>query len=148
MPACDIKEIVGSDIWNNYFKFSVERNPWDKVISKYFWDPQNKRQNLSFREFILSGEALKSNFERYTINGMLAIDRLIRYDQLYQKLEDISHILDLPENVGETLQGMTAKSGYRPDRNITEFYDEETRNIVDIFFAREIRLLNFKFGEL
>lgn len=23
--------------WNNYFKFAVERNPWDKAVSFYYW---------------------------------------------------------------------------------------------------------------
>ena len=147
MPASAIKESVGPEIWENYYKFSVERNPWDKVISHYYWDPQKMKQDLPFRDFILSGQALKSNFERYSLNGILAVDRLIRYDRLYQELGEVSRKLGLPEDVGETLKGFSAKSGYRQDRDIESFYDRETRTIVEIFFAREIRLLNFKFGE-
>lgn len=146
MPASAIREIVGPEIWESYYKFSVERNPWDKVISHYFWDPNKMKQDLSFRDFILSGQALKSNFERYSLNGILAVDRLIRYDRLYHELGEVSQILSLPDNVGETMQGFSAKSGYRQDRDIESFYDRVTREIVEIFFAREIRLLNFKFG--
>src|ERR1041384_7251671 len=31
MPARVIQKRVSPEIWKNYFKFCVERNPWDKV---------------------------------------------------------------------------------------------------------------------
>ena len=35
MPALEIQKRVPRDVWNSYFKFCVERNPWDKVLSHY-----------------------------------------------------------------------------------------------------------------
>lgn len=147
MDAAAIRERIGADIWDQYFKFTVERNPWDKVISAYFWDPKKRKRGLTFRDFLLSGKPLRSHFDRYAINGIVATDRILRYDQLYPGLTDISEQLGLPEDVGETMRSLSAKAGYRPDRQIEEFFDQETREIVDIFFAREIRLLGFRFGE-
>ena len=37
-PAAHVQQYVESDIWNSYFKFSVERNPWDKLVSYYYWE--------------------------------------------------------------------------------------------------------------
>ena len=31
-----IKSCISKSVWNNYFKFCVERNPWDKAISYYY----------------------------------------------------------------------------------------------------------------
>ncbi|MGM0609412.1 MAG: sulfotransferase family 2 domain-containing protein [Candidatus Muiribacteriota bacterium] len=36
-----IRKYVGDDIWKNYFKFTIVRNPWDYMISRYFWELQN-----------------------------------------------------------------------------------------------------------
>jgi hypothetical protein len=36
MPARAIKRRVGDDVWNSYFKFSVVRNPFDKLVSPEF----------------------------------------------------------------------------------------------------------------
>jgi len=30
MPAKEIRQKIGEDIWNRYFKFCFERNPWDE----------------------------------------------------------------------------------------------------------------------
>ena len=35
MPGLEIQKRVPRDVWNGYFKFCVERNPWDKVLSHY-----------------------------------------------------------------------------------------------------------------
>lgn len=35
-----IKQKVNKEVWDSYFKFSIVRNPWDMLVSRYFW---NKR---------------------------------------------------------------------------------------------------------
>lgn len=42
LQASQIKAEVGCDVFNRYFKFSIVRNPWDKVISQYVYMTQRK----------------------------------------------------------------------------------------------------------
>src|SRR6267378_3433834 len=34
MPAFEVQKRVARDVWNSYFKFCVERNPWDEVFAQ------------------------------------------------------------------------------------------------------------------
>lgn len=37
MTAAELKEKIGEDIWNSYYKFCVVRNPFDKVVSLLYF---------------------------------------------------------------------------------------------------------------
>lgn len=48
-----VKANLGDDLWKNYFKFTVVRNPIDQIVSNYFYIIKNSDQfkvfkNLSF----------------------------------------------------------------------------------------------------
>ena len=32
-----VRERLGREIWDDYFKFAITRNPWDLVVSQYHW---------------------------------------------------------------------------------------------------------------
>ena len=32
-----VRKQLGEDLWDDYFKFAITRNPWDLVVSQYFW---------------------------------------------------------------------------------------------------------------
>ena len=43
ITADEIKKRIDSDIWNSYYKFCFERNPWDKTVSAFFWYKKDKK---------------------------------------------------------------------------------------------------------
>lgn len=147
MDARSIRERVGREAWDGYYKFTVERNPWDKVVSRYFWGPARRGDATTFAEYVRTGEPLRSDFDRYAIDGLVAVDEIIRYDRLQEGLSALSTRLGLPEDVGEAMRTITAKRGHRPGDPVESYYDDWTRWAVEVFFAREIRLLEFRFGD-
>lgn len=50
-------DLIDKNDWNNYFKFTFVRNPWDRAYSSYLWVMKDRKINDSFRNFIL-GEGL------------------------------------------------------------------------------------------
>src|SRR6266853_2216861 len=51
MPAREVRNRVPADIWNAYFKFCVERNPWDKVLSHYYMHAAREGGSLTLDEY-------------------------------------------------------------------------------------------------
>lgn len=39
----DIKQKIGKEVWDNYYKFTVVRNPWDQAVSRFFWNKKGSK---------------------------------------------------------------------------------------------------------
>jgi hypothetical protein len=144
MPAFEIKALVGDDIWNNYYKFCFERNPWDRVISFYYWRLK-KNPNQTLTEFIDSGilQTLQDfGYRLYTIDDAIAVDRVCLYENLEQEMEAVRNRLNLPEK----LVIPKAKASRRQDkRHYRDIISPEDRDKIAKIFSREIELFGYSF---
>lgn len=160
MAAEDIRTAVGPDIWDAYHTFAIERNPWDKAISMYYWKSRDGRRRsvahsprkpladfLRIRERqIMAGKRpnLFSNFPIYSIAGTPAIDHIGRYEDLTGELSRITETLGLPRPI--TLQA--AKSGHRTDRRpYQEVMGPDERAVIERLCAREIDHFGYRFED-
>ena len=144
MPAWRVRSYVGEDIWNSYFKFSFERNPWDRQVSQYLYWRQKKadRRPVSFEKFMEDRErAYVGNFDLYSQNDAIILDVMGRYETLASDLDEIIQRL-LLENTAP-LPHLNA-SGKRSD-HYREFYDSRTEAIVADWYSREIAYFGYRF---
>jgi hypothetical protein len=145
MPASEVRNRVPADVWNSYFKFCVERNPWDKVLSHYHMHAAREGGSLSLDEYLARGR-FPINYFRYTdrSGAKIIVDRILRYENLVAELSEVFSQLKIPFD--GTL-GVTAKSRYRSDRRpYQEVFNDEQRKIVEKVFAKEIKLHGYWFG--
>ncbi|PYL73844.1 MAG: hypothetical protein E6L08_04300 [Verrucomicrobia bacterium] len=144
MPASEVQQRVPGQVWNSYFKFCVERNPWDKVLSHYHMHAARKGGSLSFDEYLARGR-FPINYFRYTdrSGSKIIVDRVLRYENLLAELGEVFSQLQIPFD--GTL-GMAAKSEYRTDRRpYQQVFNDEQRKIVEKAFAKEIELYGYRF---
>ena len=144
MPASEVKNRIPADIWNNYFKFCVERNPWDKVLSHYHMHAAREGGSLSLDEYLVRGKFPINSF-RYTDRSgtKIIVDRVLRYENLLAELGEVFSQLNIPFD--GTL-GVAAKSEYRTDRTpYQQVFNDEQRRIVEKAFAKEIELHGYRF---
>lgn len=73
---------IGARRWDQFFKFCFERNPWDKVISAYFWETRNDAVRPPFDEWIDVPGNIKSDRRLYTIDDKVVVDFVGRYEAL------------------------------------------------------------------
>jgi hypothetical protein len=144
MRAVDIKKIIGDKIWDDYFKFTFERNPWDKAVSFYHFYLVKKEFDKSFEDWISDWIKRKkgvSNYDLYTINNEIAVDFIGKYENLIEDLKLIFKKLNL------TLDELPReKSDYRKDgKNYRSYYNNKTRKLIAKRNRKEIKLFKYSF---
>ena len=143
IAAAEIRALAGDDVWSGYFKFAVERNPWDRQVSHYHWELRKKASLPSFEAFLKtpSLNPQMTNWQIYTIDDRIAVDRVLRFDRLDEELAEVAGKLGIaPLPVLEK-----AKSGTRAKRDYRDYYNDETRELVGRWYAREIDAFGFTF---
>jgi len=143
IPASEIRKLVGDPIWDKYYKFCFERNPWERIISTYFWRYKTEdRPSISdFIQTELDNPLRKSNLDLMMIEGQIAVDRVCRYENLTRELEEISAILKLPE----VPQLPQAKVSFRKDkRSYREILSQEDQDKIRAVFQTEIDLFGYE----
>jgi len=144
IPAKKIRELAG-DIWDDYYKFCFERNPWDKVISWYYWVIKDGRE-VTFDHFMKSGHFAKvggaAGHDLYTDdNGMILMDDIFLYENMNEAIAEIENKLNI---IFPSLPN--AKSQYRSNRQpYSEVYTEQQKELVEKAFSREIKNLGYRF---
>ena len=153
--AYDVKSKVGNLIWDNYYKFTFERNPWDKLVSKFhFRREQIKRDKgiTDFSEWIKKcalkrkpegGFSHPKNYEKiYSINGEVVVDYIGKFENLYDDMKKVLKILGLPSNLELPFEKKTRD---KKKRDYKQFYDEQAKSIIEKLYKKEIELHKYEF---
>ena len=146
MPAWLVRLRVPPGIWNSYFKFCVERNPWDKVLSHYHMHAYRLGGALSLDQYFARGK-LPINYPRYTnpSGSRIIVNRVVRYENLIDELAEIFARLNVPFD-GDL--GVRKKGHFRTDRTpYQSVFSPQQRQVVEKVFAREIHLHGYRFAQ-
>jgi hypothetical protein len=144
MPAWLVQHRIPGHIWNSYYKFCVERNPWEKVLSHYHMAASRADGPLSLDQYFSKGR-FPINYFRYTdpSGARIIVDRVVRYENLINDLAEVFSRLNL---AFDGSLGIRAKSDYRTDRTpYQSVFNDVQRSIVERVFAREIELHGYRF---
>lgn len=115
MPAYEIKSEVPQEIWDQYLKVSVERNPYDKAISSYYWHNRRQHNPLSLSDWLRTCPAGQiSNWNSYTIDERIVVDLVMMYEDLPNELIHLSERLKLGSSI--ELPTERPKGNVRKDR--------------------------------
>lgn len=140
-----IQNRIPKKIWDSYYKFCVERNPYDKVVSHYYFIISRKNLNLSFDEFLDSSYNC-INFPSYTDYPKfrkIIVDKVIMYENLSEELQEVFDQLGIPF---EGSLNVKAKSHYRPNRdNLRHQMTEEQKTKIENKHYREFELFGYQF---
>lgn len=138
MTAHEIKKYIDEALWDSYFKFCFERNPYDKTISKYYWHTNGE---INLTEYLKQSYKSLSDWNHYTINNKIAVDFIGKYENLPEDLSYISNILGLDEDIKIPVTKNYTRKDKRHYRNILT---DEHKKIIDNIFDKELNYFNYK----
>jgi hypothetical protein len=144
MPAWRVRAYVGEEVWRTYFKFSFERNPWDRQVSWYHYKTKSRNEATrpSFEAF--NGDRRRAwveNWELYTIESSIAVDFVGRYENLHGDFQTVLGQIGLKGQVELTTENVSKDrtSNYR------SYYTDETRAMIGAWYAPEIKEFAYEF---
>lgn len=137
MPAPVVKNLVPKEIWSEYKKITIVRNPYDVAISRYYWEG-GERTGVNFLEYLRKfPNHLSENATIAPPEGEAKLDVYLRYENLKEDLRnaDLGYIW-------ETFNSIRAKDHMRPKTgtSMDDVYDRfpEAVEIIQQQCAEEI----------
>jgi hypothetical protein len=146
MPGRQVRAMLGRETWNTYFKFAVERNPWERQVSLFFFRHRSRDPKLEFERYVSSQwysllhSNRSDNWEIYTIGGKIAVDRVLRFENIEADFAEVARIVGL-----EDVALPHANAGPKRDRHYRDFYTPKSRDIVARWYAKEIEAFGYEF---
>lgn len=148
------KEVIdkrGLD-WDDFFKFGLVRNPWDRTVSTWSYlcqkggdkrsriDPKDVKKYYGnfkddFKGFVMSllePENLSYRHTRLQTDYMYNNEKLML--NTFFKMEDVFRIMPFMPKLNQS-----KRDEYQ------SYYDEETREVVAKVYKKDIRCLGYKY---
>lgn len=138
---------IPRDVFARLFKFSFVRNPWDLLVSNYWYildHPSHKRyrrvSKMTFPEFVEFAAAKGTGFQKKVISdasGNLLVDQVGFFERLKSDFEKMTDQLSIAAELPHLNQ--VQRADYR------EFYNTKTRNRVAELYREDIEAFEYEF---
>ncbi len=161
--AVEVKSRIPEEIWQDCFKFSFVRNPWDRLASWYLH--MNKHHTKpgdnpffdyllsvgdTFENFVLHGDQtiatpwgernlFTNQFDQLSSGGQLLMDFVGKFESLES---DWELILD---KIGYTGEVKLPHVNAIPRKHYRDLYTERAREVVEEKFQKDISLFGYSF---
>jgi hypothetical protein len=150
----EIKEKLENKLFDSYYKFSFVRNPYDLLVSLYFYVKPSERhrgrsavKDMEYKDFlkwhISHNPPCQVDFITDPHDSKLLVDHIGRFETLENDIAMIQERLDI--RVGGNIKHKNPSFG-REGKDYEVYYDEESRNLVENYFQRDLNLLGYNFN--
>jgi hypothetical protein len=148
IPADKIKNNIKNNTWEEYKKIGIIRDPYDHIVSRFFWKRRNRDDFPDFRGYVLRNPGdLVVNQEILGMPGS-PIDFFIRYENLFEDIKYIEAENPDLEGLAKMLSSIQAKGGVRPpdSSSIEDMFknNEDLIELVRILCAPTIYGFNYE----
>lgn len=162
-----IKNIIGEDKFNEYYKFSFVRNPWDRLLSLYNWgvhichlhfaDDVYERDQIPIKmwrntDFLTWGKDIFFKMKLFQKrkhwgpqlpflmkDSHLLVDYIGKFEEIESSFRNILKILGFNVNLPHIYASPVHAKGYN------FFYDDELKCMTESLFKEDIEYFNYSY---
>ncbi len=128
---------VGKDIWDSYYKFSIDRHPVDKFVSFYYW--RGGDETWGNVEGLMKSRKLRriQGMRYYGIQGKMAVDKVYKLEDMQGMFDDLSKKFKLEKTLSIPQHRAKSNTG-RKKRHYSEILSSEQINQIRNKFQWEL----------
>lgn len=153
--ALEIRNHLGNSLHDRYYKFAFVRNPWDLLVSFYYYI----RRQQDHKYFYLANKLTFKEFVKYYLDtlpllqldfltddkGNIIVDRIGKFENLQQDFQNILYELDLHTG-GDRMYSLEFHNlSADRQRDYKIYYDEITATLVANYFSKDIDCFEYQF---
>lgn len=155
------KFLYSEDEFNNMYKFTIVRNPYDRIVSvwKYVfrkrqWQPKRILMKHSFSYFISQlPTIMQKKYDRFLVthaapiwpditdeNGVLLMDEILKLENLGKDIEVLN------QKIGTNIKHLSRENVNRQNNSYRKYYTEKTKKKVEELYGDDIKNLKYTFS--
>lgn len=151
-------ELITEQTWDEYYKFTFVRNPWDRAYSDYLWIMNDTKIKDTFKEYIYKsgnfkealtnkesrnyrGDHLLQQTDFFDIDGFFNLNFVGRFENLMGDLDVIKSKLNISKNFSRH-----DKKNLKRFKHYSQFYNLTKKRLVEEVFPNDINKLGYSFN--
>lgn len=153
--------LISKQEWDNYYKFIIVRNPWDRSYSDYKWLMREIKKKDSFYNYLNSsgnfkecltdktsiiyrGDHLYKQVDYFFVNDKkINYDKVIRFEELDSQLPILAKDLGLNKDFFNKKEN----ADHLRKKHYSKFYNYVRKKMVQRHYSEDISFLNYEFED-
>jgi len=135
--------------WESMDTFTIERNPWDKVVSAFYWHKQIKPylpgiQENDLSKYIRECNLIPTDWNMYADENGVQVDKVFKYedmDEMYDWMND-KYNINIPKGLWKYTK---VKEGKKDVKHWRDLHTDESIKEVENKFKREIEYMGYTY---
>ncbi|WP_417278517.1 hypothetical protein [Celeribacter sp.] len=115
--AAKMRRRLGREVFDAAYKVSIVRNPFDMIVSLYFWKTRHEEERPSLQAWVKRNKSvLRRYMDQYYLNGKDVIDFYIRFENFEPDILELESQVPALKGLWSTFHSINAKGNIRPQK--------------------------------
>ena len=133
MPLSLIKEELGSQYFNSFKTLAIVRNPYDYIVSYYFYSIKERNHKYTLSEWLEYNPQVLSMYKKlYFIDNKDSVDFYIRYENFEEDINKLVTEFSFLKGLFSTFSKIKTKNNIKPKNVDSKKMISDSRGLKEV----------------